>query len=500
MPLLDVDTATARLLAAAAELPFPHDLVVQAQRSVQDGAPLAAIADLIARSPSLGERLVAMARAGVLRSGHHPTTIREACDVFGAEKSVALVTALAYADLCVPRRGASIQFQQQLATRAVVASVAARAIAQRTDDALDFEAFLAALLVGSGQLVAARLVPDLYVEVLEHSDNVLPTPQVEREHLGFDHGVLDAALARAWGLPTWTSAAVGAATSPDRLPLSAGARAARLAEVLHTGYLVGRVVADRDEAGAMIELGRALQQRLGLDAAAAPTFLRSLTASVHEMAQLLGLHRHFSVDMDQVATDAVDAARVLLERLDGGDPAHVEARESGISAVGLATDPLTGLPTAASLPHLVRQAFERRAPSGMPATVGLLVVELDGLTVERAGGSGDGVLREIAARLAANVRGSDVLLRSNGDRLVLVAPSTSVETLGSVAERLRDMVRQGDNRGALGSRELTISVGGACSEGVRRAAERERIVRDADDACSAARDEGGDRAIVRAVR
>lgn len=489
MTTIDVDSATVRLLSAAVDLPFPHDLVLRTARMAAADASPTDLVEAIEEHPVLAQGLLGFAGAGVFADGAKPATVAEAVAAVGVGRAANTVAMLSFADLLsYPERGDS-DFRRALSTRSLIAGVAARAISQRTSAAADHEAFVAGMLVGSGQLVAALALPGIYEEVMKDAANPLPLPREERERLGFDHGVLDAALARHWGQPIPIAAAIGAATAPDRLPLSAGPKALRLSEALHTAFLTARVVCDRDEAPPMVELGHALTSRIGLGAGGATAFLRSLAASAQEFAQLLNMRLLLGLDLEQIATDADEAITSLHARTAN----ESDERKAGFELEDLKVDQITGLPDATNLPHLTQIAFDRQTALGLPETVGILAIEVDGLEIERAGGSGDGLLREVARRLSARIRTSDILLRGNHDQLLLLAPSTSPSSLGDVGNRLCGAVREPDGEAAFGSRPLTISVGGACAANVRRGGERDLLIEEAGLECTAAKELGGDR-------
>src|SRR3569833_4326626 len=80
---------------------------------------------------------------------------------------------------------------------------------------------------------------------------------------------------------------------------------------------------------------------------------------------------------------------------------------------------------------------------------------------------GDEVLKEFAARIAANVRGIDLACRYGGEEFVVVMPDTDVAFAYSVSERLRKSIEPTPfpiSR-APGALNLTITIGIAGSEG-----------------------------------
>ena len=106
-------------------------------------------------------------------------------------------------------------------------------------------------------------------------------------------------------------------------------------------------------------------------------------------------------------------------------------------------DPLTGL--------INRREFEKRLGSMAGARAGgarqhaICYLDLDHLDMvnDTCGHSaGDAVLRQVAARLQTQVRGTDVLARMGGDQFAALLTDCNMDNATIVAESLRDAVRK----------------------------------------------------------
>ncbi|HEX2078196.1 MAG TPA: diguanylate cyclase [Longimicrobium sp.] len=107
------------------------------------------------------------------------------------------------------------------------------------------------------------------------------------------------------------------------------------------------------------------------------------------------------------------------------------------SAHHLATDPLTGLYSRASLADRLAEEVDRARRYG--GGFSLLLIDLDHFkSVNDAFGHrrGDRVLVELAERLAGELRTSDLLFRYGGDEFVLLLPGTARPEAATLAERL----------------------------------------------------------------
>src|SRR6266540_4270572 len=109
------------------------------------------------------------------------------------------------------------------------------------------------------------------------------------------------------------------------------------------------------------------------------------------------------------------------------------------------TDALTGLYNRRFFEATLALEAEHAVRSGRD--LGLLVLDIDHFKrINDAHGhqAGDRVLRELAARLVASIRGGDVIARYGGEEFVVLLRNTSVEAVPETAKRLgRDRIQIG---------------------------------------------------------
>lgn len=141
-------------------------------------------------------------------------------------------------------------------------------------------------------------------------------------------------------------------------------------------------------------------------------------------------------------------------------------------------DALTGLPNRAGVLAHLHDAVERASTSGR--TIGLLFVDLDGFKQANdlyGHRVGDAVLVEVARRLAAVCRSSDVVGRLGGDEfIVLVEPVNDIAHARAAADRFAEALN-GSYRVAGDLISMGASVGVTIADGVSTA---ESLLADAD--------------------
>lgn len=130
------------------------------------------------------------------------------------------------------------------------------------------------------------------------------------------------------------------------------------------------------------------------------------------------------------------------------------------------TDALTGLSNRRLFDYALSREFKRVKRVGKPLSLLLLDIDYFKKINDSYGhGTGDLVLGELGALLAASFRGSDVAARYGGEEFAVILPDTSRNDAMMIAERLREGVA--DRKFISGGIELpiTISIGIATYEG-----------------------------------
>jgi diguanylate cyclase (GGDEF)-like protein len=193
--------------------------------------------------------------------------------------------------------------------------------------------------------------------------------------------------------------------------------------------------------------------------------------------------KRFPSTEEQVALEAaIPLAQVCV----------VTQRLRAVAERAMREDPLTGVlgrpAFLAELAHLARRTRDALA---------VMVVQVDGIAElnERSGfTTGDAVLREVGSRLAATVRGRDVVGRCSGSRFAVACAALGAQpSMAEFGERVQRVL---DRPVVVGEAEVRVAVrlGTATRRG--RVADPDAILRDAERAVTdddAQRDDRVDR-------
>lgn len=155
------------------------------------------------------------------------------------------------------------------------------------------------------------------------------------------------------------------------------------------------------------------------------------------------------------------------------------------------TDPLTGLHNRRYMAEHLASLMKANVESGK--TVTLLIADVDYFkdVNDRHGHIvGDQVLRELAQRIARNIRGLDLACRYGGEEFVIIMPDADPEFAASTAERLRRVIADEPFlvEGLSSALSVTASIGYAASSS--ELVSPDRLIERADSALYQAKDEG----------
>jgi diguanylate cyclase (GGDEF)-like protein len=247
-----------------------------------------------------------------------------------------------------------------------------------------------------------------------------------------------------------------------------------------TGATAGAVLLDEGGGTLHRRLARGRPQRTGADLAV-PIATRDRTLGMIELHDKADGSTFGADDGRAVRALALHAAVAVENVL-----LHDEAKRLSV------TDGLTGLWNRRYLMIALRREVERAARHNRPLAV--LVVDIDrfkDINDEHGHQRGDAVLVEVAERLRAETRDSDIVARYGGEEFVLVLPETdragAMRTCARLCAAMRERPFQDRSGPPLA---VTVSVGAALL--LSAATSAEVLLRAADAALYAAKHGGRD--------
>jgi len=126
------------------------------------------------------------------------------------------------------------------------------------------------------------------------------------------------------------------------------------------------------------------------------------------------------------------------------------------------TDLLTGLCTRRFLDEVAQHELGRARRTGQSLTVALIDIDKFRIVNDTFGhGAGDAVLRAIGQICRNSLRGSDVMARYGGEKMVMLLSNTSLAQAAPVMERLRRNIMAMLVPELMGKWVVTASIGAA---------------------------------------
>ena len=155
-------------------------------------------------------------------------------------------------------------------------------------------------------------------------------------------------------------------------------------------------------------------------------------------------------------------------------------------------DQLTGLANRVLLQERMDEALSGATRSGSPLAA--LFLDLDGFKSvnDHLGHTvGDAVLREVATRIRAEVRSTDVVGRFGGDEFIVLCPDTDEEAARQIAERIRLVINRPFD-GVPRKYTVSSSIGVAVHHPTESAMSADALFTQADEAMYRSKNAGKD--------
>ncbi|MDW7652307.1 MAG: diguanylate cyclase [Bacillota bacterium] len=159
------------------------------------------------------------------------------------------------------------------------------------------------------------------------------------------------------------------------------------------------------------------------------------------------------------------------------------------------TDELTGCGNR----RMLRQEMDRELPRAdrYGRTLGVLMIDIDNFKeINDTFGHlpGDEILVALAELIRQNVRDIDICIRYGGEEFLVILPETNLEGTVAVAEKIRRIVEEKSFKAGSEKLRITVSIGIAVYP--QHAAEKNELIRLADEALYRAKQAGRNRSYI----
>lgn len=493
------------LIARAEDIPSPPTVATEVLMLTQrDDASFEDLAEVISNDPALASKILKLANSAAFSRGGEVSSLEVAGMRLGM-KTLRLMALSFSLTETLPREGDEgdpfnyVGFWQYSMTHAV----AGRALAQLVKSPRADEAFICGLLSRLGQVVMARCIADRYQAAVMKVHSRLPTAEVEREVLGFDHHDVGGALLLDWSLPAILGAAVlYAGDDRDLSALNPDTR--HLVHLTRVAAHMAHVICGHDayKGGALQQAHELASSYFGLDAHALDDCIIEMEDAVAETASLLSTRMEASE-----YTEIIEKARQQIVHLSVGtaidlEQTTVRARELEDKYRKLAdlaaTDGLTGIANRAHFDEVLRETVAEKLTAESGRALGLLILDIDHFKQfndTHGHPVGDRILTGVADCLRASVRSTDLAARYGGEEFVVILPQTTMVEVRAVADRLRRAIEKMTIVHEDDVLHVTASVGGACLQRVNGPDDGPALLALADACLYRAKDTGRNRCV-----
>lgn len=423
-------------IQAAGQLPTPPGVVVRLLELTRNPEVSAKeIADTVAMDPGLSAKILRFVNSPLAGLKRQVTSISQAVALMGV-RGVKMM-ALSFAVLNKTDRHFCKRFDyDRYVTHAFACAVAAQQLAAETAACPPQEAFVGGLLSQIGRCVLASALQNEYEQVLSRAQKVpLDLPRLERELLGQDYPSIGGELLCMWGLPDSLCQAVSRFRDPQPGENSGFERVLQTAEVIASVICPAQASQGVDVATGLL----AADKLLGIPSERTAAIIAEVAKSLDEARHILELPSGKTRALEELEAELHERITELSLAMHLENQSLAQQQEDLLKRA--TTDGLTGVGNRAAFDARLALELERSARANVP--LGLLMIDVDRFkAINDTYGhlAGDQVLKALARTIDDNIRKIDYCARFGGEEFAVIAPSTPVEGVALVAERLRKNV------------------------------------------------------------
>jgi diguanylate cyclase (GGDEF)-like protein len=485
-----------RRLKLLIDFPSPAGVAAQVVEVANDPeADLGRISQVISLDPAMSAKMLRSANSPFYGQRRKSQNLRQAIMVLGLNATIALALGFSLVKTFEQQTPSGIDYPS-FWRRALLSAIAARAVAEVKNRPHKEEIFLASLLQDIGILALDRHQDGFYRDLPQDASHDLMAAY-ERERLGSDHAEVGAWLLRNWNIPGLLCDAVEASHQALSVEVKTDLDAF-MQSVALSGIFAGGLM--RSEGGARLRtVSEAEKELLQIDEQSLGEIVEKIKAQIPEMESLFERDIMAAWELDGLMGRAREV--LLMRSLDTLrefqrlTEAHtlLAARTEELRMVSL-RDGLTGLLNRRYFDEKLAEELGQARRCGWPLS--LMFADLDHfkkVNDKYGHQAGDEVLRRAASLLKEGLRDSDIVARYGGEEFVVILPGTNAPEALMVAERLVGTFRRHVHPVGPHQVKVTVSIGVVTDNNDNSFADASDLVRAADLAVYAAKNEGRDR-------
>lgn len=427
---------------------LPAMAVEMLARCRSDGATLEDLVEVLSTDEIVSERLLEFANSALLELGTSVSTLERASLVLGM-RSVQILSLTVSLASHLPHEGGGEFDLARFWQRSLVRAVAGRTLAAELRTMTDDEAFLCGMLGEIGQLVLAEQLAEEYGQVLEHSGDDWPTRDLEQRLLGYDHSEITAAIFEHWQLPTFVRLAHSVAAPHPASPEVSCEEVVETGRILVLAEHITELVTRRDPEEALERLEAQARDFFGMTPCDIDRLLSDLHTSVRTASAMLGLGEIRVRPVSEVLSGLRHPPLDCEEEAPDTRPIETDPRWMRARADTSLRDAETGLPNQEAFELALAASIDGRLASSEPPAMGLVL-----LAPDPAEENGPDAERALTERLAAKIRGKDLLARLSDGVFAILPLSITAPEMRMLTRRLRHEFQPegGDGQGPASGR------------------------------------------------